>query len=421
MPPETTPVSGLSSERTHGAHFDVAARSLRWVFFCTGVPIGMLVPRLAEIKAGLGTGNAAYGTAIAIGGLGALFGNVLGGRLTHSLGSKRVAQNFVIFILLANVANALAPSVEWLAFVAFMGGFTFSTNNIALNSQAVLIEQGLGHSYVPRAHAFWSLGTMSAALTSSLLAPHLTPVQSLTLGATLSFIIYQWAARGLLTTEHEDRPGDDPAQLPRHESIPKGALRFLALLAIAQTLGLIAEISVGDWSSVLLHQDFHIAVGPNGYGFTAFMILQLSTRLYATRWIDRFGLQQTVRTLGTVGTAGYLICLVGAAASANGSSAVTLILSCTAYAFLGIAVAPMPSAFTSAAGSIPGLPSARALTVTGMIVAVLGMVGRIAFANLAQLAPLALALTFMGVLVLITVSMTFVLLPERAAQHAIER
>ena len=386
-----------------------------------GVPIGTLIPRLAEIKAGLDAGNAAYGTAIAIGGGGALLGSWLGGRLTHNFGSKRLAQLGIAFILLANVANAVAPSVQWLAFIAFTGGFSFSCTSIAANSQAVLVEQGLGRSYVPRAHAFWSLGTMSASLVSSLAAPHTTPLQSLCVGAVISFSVFQWGARGLLTTEHEDRSGDDPSQLQRSERIPRAALAFLATLAIAQTLGLMAEISVGDWSSVLLHEDFHIAVGPNGYGFTAFMLVQLVTRLTATGFIDRFGMQPTIRMFGLIGTTGYLACLLAASLSAGGSKTITLAFSCAAYAFLGAAVGPMPSAFTSAAGSIPGLPSARALAFIGVISAVSGMVGRILFANLAQVIPLATALACMGLLVLVAVSMTFVLLPERAAQHAIQR
>jgi hypothetical protein len=39
----------------------------------------------------------------------------------------------------------------------------------------------------------------------------------------------------------------------------------------------------------------------------------------------------------------------------------------------------------------------------------------------AQVVTLSLALTLMGVLVLITVAMTFVLVPARAEQHAIRR
>jgi MFS family permease len=203
--------------------------------------------------------------------------------------------------------------------------------------------------------------------------------------------------------------------------MPRGTLVFLATLAFAQTLALIAEFSVSDWGSVLLHQEFHIAVGPNGYAYTAFMLVQLATRLYAPGLIDRLGLQVAIRAFGIVGTIGYVTCLLGAGFASDRSQVATLVLSCLAYAFLGAAVGPMPSAFTTAAGSIPGLPSARALAVTGLIISVGGMIGRVAFAQVAQVVTLSLALTLMGVLVLITVAMTFVLVPARAEQHAIRR
>lgn len=401
--------------------YDAAARALRWLFFSTGLPVGMLIPRLAEIKFGIGADNASYGTAIAIGGAGAFFGSYLGGRATHAWGSRRVARLAIIAILAANISHALVPSVLWLAAIAFLSGLVFSTNTIAINSQAVLVEQGLGRSYVPRAHAFWSLGTMAGALISSLIAPHTTPLQALCLGAVIGGATYLSFSGSLLSTEHEDRAGDDPSQLPRHERIPPGALRFLIAIAIAQTLAVVAEMSVGDWSSVLLKQEFHVAVGPNGYGFTAFGVVQLITRLASTRLIDRYGLQRTIRLLGLTGTAGYLLSLWAATTSADVSSARALIFGCTAYAFLGIAVGAMPSAFTTATGAIPGLPTARALTITGLVLALGGMTCRIAMANLAEVIPLTTVLMGLGILVLISVSMTWVLIPERAAEHAIQR
>ena len=410
--------SPMSASSPYGS----AARSVRWVFFSMGIPIGTLVPRLAEIKTHLGADNAAYGTAIAIGGGGSMLGSWLGGRMAHVLGSRNVARLAIFLVVIASISNALAPSVEMLALVSFASGFAYSVTNVAMASQAVLTEQGLGRSFVPRAHAFWSLGTMSSSLVSSLAAPFISPRTALIFGGVVALVMFQLAARGLLGMEHEDRPADDPTQLPRHERIPGSAMRFLVVLAIAQTLGLIAEMSVGDWSSVLLHQNFTVAVGPNGYGFTSFMLVQLLTRLVATRLIDARGLQPTIRLLGIIGTVGYVVALATAdVLSGRHGGGGVLVAACVAYAFLGIAVGSMPAAFTTAAGAIPGLPTARALMVTGIVVAVSAMIGRVTLANIAQIVPLPIALGTMGLLVLAAVSMTSVLQPQRAEQHAIRR
>jgi MFS family permease len=386
-----------------------------------GMPVGTLVPRLAEIKLHVGADNAAYGSAIALGGAGAFLGTYLGSRLTHTFGSKPVTRYGIILITCTSVANALVPSVAWLAVVGFAGGITYSSTNLATNSQAVLVEQGLGRSFVPRAHASWSMGTMSAALASSLAAPYVTPLHALLLSGAISTTLQLIAGRNLLSAQFEDRPHDDPTQLPRTERIPRGALRLLLLIGMAQVLGFLAEVSAGDWSSVLLHQDFHVAVGPNGYAFTSFMLMQLLSRLLAARVIDRLGLPQAIRAFGVVGTIGYLAFLMAASQAHTSSTTVALAFSCAAYAFLGVAVGPMPSAFTTAAGRIPGLPSARALMITGFMTSSFGLIGRVALAHVAQAIPLTAALSGMAGLIAIAVSMTYVLHPDHATKHAIVR
>ena len=401
--------------------FESAKTGLRYGFFFIGVPIGMLVPRLAEIKAGLDAGNSAYGTAIAVGGIGSLIGNYLGGQLVHHFGSKFVARLTITFILLANLANAVAPSVRWLAVVALASGLTYSIVNIALNSQGVLIEQGIGKSYLPMGHAFWSLGTMLTSFASSLLARFLTPFEALSLGFVISLIGFQYFTRTLLPVKFDDRPHDDPTQLQRSERIPKSALAFLLTIATAQWLGLYAEIAVGDWSSVLLHEHFKVALGPNGFAFTAFLVAQLSTRLLSPRLIDRFGLANVARTFGLVGAGGFGIALGFATTHTNLSKSAIIAVVCLAYGFMGFGVATLPAAFASAAGRIPGLPSARALMVTGIAIAILNIIGRTTLAALAQTFELPIALATTCLALIVASLMTFVLHPERNQRHAIVR
>lgn len=384
-----------------------------------GLPIGVLVPRLAEIKHAVGAADAAYGTAIAIGGIGALLGNYLGSRLVHRMGSRQTARAAIVLLIATNVSNALVPTVTWLALVAFMNGFAYAITNIAMNSQGVLVEQGLGRSFMPKAHGYWSLGAMSFGILSSLAAPYISPLVALVIGAAISLVGFQLGSHYLLHTEHEDLPADDPTQLQRHERIPTTALQFLIVLAIGQWLALISEMAVSDWSSVLLHDYFDIAVGPNGYAFSAFMVVQLSTRMLSSTYIDRFGLIPVVRMLGIVGGAGFITFLF----AANWATSVTLalIFSCLAYAFMALGVASMPPAFYTAIGRIPGLPSARALMITGAVVSILNMFGRISLASLTNLISLPVVLSLTGVSLLISAYMTKALDTKHIESHAIQK
>lgn len=399
--------------------YESAAKAVRWGFFFMGVPIGMLVPRLAEIKSGIAASDAIYGTAIAMSGFGAIVGNAIGARLVHRHGSKPIVRFGISLILAGNVANALAPSAWWLAVVALCNGLSYSVQNVAINSQGALVEQGLGRSFMPRAHAFWSIGTMSAALISSLLAPYITPVIALSIGATVSLIGFYALTSGLLPTHLDDRPHNDASQLQQHERIPRGARRFLVVIAAGNSLALLAEISAGDWSSVLLREDFGIAIGPNGYAFTAFMVMQMLGRYFSPNLVDRFSLAVVVRTTGWVGAAGFIIFLTAATQVSTTNATAALILSCVAYAFLGFGISVMAPAWVTATGSIPGLPSARAIALVGMMVSLGALIGRVTLANVSGLVALPVVLGSMGLALAIAASLSHVLIPERAQRHAI--
>lgn len=382
---------------TRDRAFHEAQRSIKAAFFFMGLPVGALVPRLAEIKLHVGATEGSYGSAFAVGALGALAGNYLGSYLVHHHGSRAVARRAFYGILAANLANALAPNVGWLAIVALTSGLSYALTNIAVNSQGVLVEQGIGRSFLPTGHAFWSIGAMSAAIASSMAAPHTTPLQALMFADVSSMIGFAVATTRLLPTAFDDRPHDDPTQLRRTERIPASTLRFLLTIAVAQWLGLIAELSVGDWSSVLMHESYGIAVGPNGYGFATFMLVQLVLRLVLPRLIDRHSLRTVMRAFGLVGAFGYLACLNLANVASDRCVNVALIAVCAAYGFMAVGVAVMPSGFASAAGSVPGIPSARALMVVGVATALLNFGSRTLFAYVAQAVTLPLALQLMGV------------------------
>jgi hypothetical protein len=306
-----------------------------------------------------------------------------------------------------------------LSAVSVLGGFSYSLCFIAMNSQGVLVEQRLGRSFLPKMHAFWSLGTVVTALGSSLAAPYCSPLTALLVCDAAVMVAWIVNSRRLLPEQFDERPHSDPTQLPKSERIPTAAMRFLLVIAVAQWLSLQAEISVADWSSVLLKEDFHVPVGPNGYGYASFVVLQLATRLAAPGWIDKYGLNRVVYVLGWIGSVGYLAALGMATRASDPTTA--LVYTCIAFAFISIGCAAMPPAQASAAGAIPGLPSSRALMVVGVSSAVLSVPGRIGLAYLAQAVTLPVALSLMGVFLIGATLMSSALHPDRARSHAIVR
>ena len=403
------------------AVFDRAGKSVVAALFVAGVPVGVITPRMAEIKAGIEATSGQFGTAFAFGALGALIGNYFGARAVHRYGTRAVARNIFIFALFQNFANAIVPNVEFLGLNSVFGGLIYSMMFVAINSQGVLVEQHRGKSFMPLAHGYFSLGAFLSALISSLIAPYFSVKSTLLVADILCIFAWYVASHGLLPTKYDDRPHDDPTQLQKNEKIPVDAMKFLIFIALAQTLSLWAEMSVGDWSSVLLHEDFKIAIGPNGYGFTVFVIVQLLTRYFTPRFVDKHGLHHVVRRMGFIGSSGYLAFLIAATYAAQTSATWALIFSCFAYGFISFGLAAMAPAFASAAGSIPRLPSARALMVIGMISAVALLVVRILLSYFAQATSLPFALLLMGISVAGAAMCSGLLDPKRVQSHAINR
>ena len=89
--------------------------------------------------------------------------------------------------------------------------------------------------------------------------------------------------------------------------------------------------------------------------------------------------------------------------------------------FMALGVAAMPSGFSSATGAIPGIPSARALMVVGVMMALLNFSSRIGFAYLAQAVSLPLALSAAGVALIAAAAMAGVTDSDRVAAHGFTR
>jgi len=386
-----------------------------------GIPFGVLMPRLAEIKLAVGANAASFGSALALMSIGTLVGTWLASHLIHALGSREAARALFVFVVLSSMANGYIHSVLWFGIVTMFAGAANTAVMMAMNSQSVLIEQHLGRSFLPKVLASWSVGTFSGSVISALAAPHVTPAAALTTTAILTLLVFMVSVHWLLPARLDDRPHDDPMQLPRHERIPSNIRNFLILIATAQSLGLIAEMSVGDWGAVLLHEHFKVPVGPNGYGFAVFMFSMIIVRLNAARWIDRFGLERVIRIAALTGATGFASMLTVANLFTLGSPDQSLIAMCVAYVFLCIGVGAMPAAFISAAGAIRGLPSARAIALTTAVVAIGNMALRAGFGALAELVSLEHALYVIPVMVISAGLMATLLRTDKVDSYAITR
>ncbi|MEN9687175.1 MAG: hypothetical protein RL381_187 [Actinomycetota bacterium] len=341
-----------------------------------GISVAASTARLAEIKANTGGSQSAFGAALMLGNIGAMFGNYIGGRLTHTFGTRNVARFAICGFVIAQISYGFVNQLWQVPITAFAGGFSYSLANLGANSQGSMIQQKTGRSLMPSFHGSWSIGALSASFIAGIAAKHITPGIHIFANSIVALIGALVAMHYLLphAIDHLDQVNNSAVQ--QHHAIPNSIKKFIYLLAFGSTLTMVAETSIGDWSTILLREDFNVPLGPNTYGYTTFILMQTLGRFAIGNFIDRHTVQKVMRICALFSGVSYVVGLLIAKSVAQDSSHSALVVMCITYAILGIGLAPMAPSFNSIAGEIPGIPTARAVARLQMISALGFFIGR---------------------------------------------
>lgn len=335
-------------------------------FAAMGFAASSAATRLAEIKHHLGVTDSVFGYALACTTLGSFLGNMFAHRIVMRFGTRRVVQLFGILMMTSVALYGSVNAIGQLAVMAFLLSLGYSTMNVAINSQGVDVEVELKRSVMPSFHGAWSIGSLATSIIGGLVAAVLNPQWHLLGIGVLAISSMLLASKSLLPIDLHDESVDHDAKVSRD------TLRLLFTTAIGASLGLIAEVSALDWSSIYLHEYVGVSIGLNSLGITTFLLAQIASRLTVGTLNDRFGVHRVVRVGAIIGSLGYLGSLLSVRAGlANGSlqpgSTTALVVSCVGFMLLGMGVAPLPAAYFSAAGRVAGISTARGISILAMM------------------------------------------------------
>jgi len=99
------------------------------------------VPRIPEIKRSLDLSDGAFGLVLISSSAGAALGAQFAGRLIHRFGSKRVTQVAQFVMPAGLLIMSQSTSVEMLVLGLFILGAGYSSIDVSVNSQAVVVEK----------------------------------------------------------------------------------------------------------------------------------------------------------------------------------------------------------------------------------------------------------------------------------------
>jgi MFS family permease len=342
-----------------------------------------VVPRYPEIISRLHLSNAAFGTAVAGYGVGALVLGLASGFLVARWGSARVAWVTTVLVAGNLVLVAVAPSWWALAAVLFVAGCLDSLADTAENAHALRVERYYGRSILVSMHGLWSIGAVAGAALGALAAALGVPlaVHLAVVGAVLACVA---TGLGRLLLRGPDRSGAVPSEPPPRP----GGRALLATGRTVLTLGLIGaagqamEDAGAVWSPLYLRQELGAAAGIAGLGFIALQASQTVARLLGDRVVTRWGDRAVAR-----GGA-----LLAGGAMAVGLAVATVPVTVVAFGLVGLGIGTFIPASLRAADALPGLRPGVALGLVGTVPRLAVLVGPVVVGLVADATSLRLAL-----------------------------
>ncbi|GAA3014094.1 MFS transporter [Actinokineospora diospyrosa] len=321
-----------------------ARAAVAGVFLTNGALYATVVPRLPEIKAGLGLTNAALGTALAAAPLGALVAGLFAPALITRLRSSRVAAWGIVALSVAVVAIGLAPGWLPLAAALFTAGALDSVVDVAQNAHGLRVQRRYGRSIVNSFHGLWSVGAVSGGLLGSAAAGLAVPLAAHLIGVAALFSAVALACYRFML------PGDDRVPQVHTSGRPVGLLVAFGVLAAC---GALVEDAGASWSAIYLSGSLGAGALTAGLGFVCLQTAMTVGRLLGDRVTDRFGQRRVVRWGGGLAAVGMGVAL------AVPSVGMTLV----GFTLAGLGTATLVPAAMHSADELPGLGAGVGLTV----------------------------------------------------------
>ncbi len=279
-------------------------------FFLFAVSMGAMLSRLPDLQDALQIDKSELGLALIGAAIGALISLTFASPIVARLGARKTA---FITVLGTSASLALVPwmGVAPLVFAVLLcEGLLAGALEINLNVEIDRIEAQLGRGVMNRAHGFWSLGFFVTALVSSAIRQAGISMQ-LHLALTFTFVLIVGSLTIAGMRNAPARPMQDHPEAG-HVALPTVGLLPLCVIGIAAFL---VEGAGIDWSAIYMRDVFHVEPFIGGLGLTLFTFFMALARLFADRFVDRFGSRAVALALLLLSTAG--LCAVWLAPHPN--------------------------------------------------------------------------------------------------------
>ncbi|MDG2497539.1 MAG: MFS transporter [Aquiluna sp.] len=377
--------------RLPGARLRKAQLATLATFVVMGHAALASVAWVPEYIARLDVSFAVWGTIIGFGVIGSITPLLFASRLIMRFGSRAIIRfaNYGGMIFLVTLAASSDPLVWFFLNASF--GFFMSLMGVAVNSHAVMLQKQISINIMGRMHAGWSVGAVGAAITGGLSTVFLSLEVFLVIVAIATLIVFEFNLRWLLS------PTEDGHLEEKASSVKRKFYQMPAelwLLGVGLFCGVYPEVAVIDWATVFAKDVLNVDVALRSIPFAAFMVGMIIGRLSMTKLAEWFH-PHTLASRGAFLAAGSLaVAALLSVPVAGVSSQLGLLVTAIFWGFAGLGLAPVSPSFYSAAGHIPGVSTAWAISRLSLFNAVVSISAKTMMGALSEGVGLSLAFFF---------------------------
>ncbi len=306
---------------------------------------------IPHVKAQLHLSDALLGIALLGPPIGSITAMILSGYLLPRLGSRLMVRLCLLGYCLAGpLVGGAGTLVEIFLALCLWGAFQGALD-VSMNTQAIVVERGVGRPIMSGLHGGWSIGAFAGAGFGALgVAVGLSLRDQLALLGLLVLVVLLPLLRRLVP-DHPAEP--HPARSGRRR-VFHPTIVILAGICFAC---LLCEGAAADWGAVYLHGSLGASPAIAALGYAAFSLAMVSLRLSGDRLLARFRPSVVLPLFAVIASVGLGTGLLLDSVAAG----------IAGFATLGLGVAfVVPTAF-SAAGRVPGLnPGTAVATVASL-------------------------------------------------------
>lgn len=315
------------------------------LFYIQGAVFANWVARIPTVQQKLELSNGELGRVLLGIAIGAVVTMPATGWLLARFDNRLITTIAVLGYCMVLPLLALAPNVPLLELSLLLFGAFNGATDVSINSQGVDVEKRYGRPIMSSFHGMFSVGGMSCAAGSGLLAYlGVNPViHLLSAGLLLGIVVIvasNWLFSGDIKTDSYD---EEPVF-----ALPTGILLGMSIVAFC---GLLGEGAMADWSAIYLQNTLNTGPGLAAAGYAVFSMTMAVGRFLGDWLTQKLGSVWMIRLGGIVAGSGLALSLIIA-------HPVTALIG---FAFVGIGLASIVPIVLSAAGLTPGIAPGIAL------------------------------------------------------------